>query len=89
VRKRATRASGFCHDFDQADAEDLTEYFADLGVRVRYLHRRSSARAARAGARPEERPLDVLIGINLLREGLDIPEVSLWWRCSTPTRKDF
>ncbi|HPA14635.1 MAG TPA: excinuclease ABC subunit UvrB [Desulfobacterales bacterium] len=59
-------------------AEDLTEYYADLGVKVRYLHsdistleRMDIIRDLRMGK------FDVLIGINLLREGLDIPEVSL------------
>ena len=59
-------------------AEDLTEYYQDLGIRVRYLHadiktleRVDIIRDLRAGK------FDVLIGINLLREGLDIPEVSL------------
>jgi excinuclease ABC subunit B len=59
-------------------AEDLTQYYADIGVRVRYLHseihtleRWEIIRALRLGE------FDVLIGINLLREGLDIPEVSL------------
>ena len=59
-------------------AEDLSEYYADLGVRVRYLHadiktmeRMDIIRDLRSGE------FDVLIGINLLREGLDIPEVSL------------
>ncbi|MFZ7128014.1 MAG: excinuclease ABC subunit UvrB [Desulfobacterales bacterium] len=59
-------------------AEDLTEYYADLGVRVRYLHsdittleRMEIIRDLRRGV------FDVLVGINLLREGLDIPEVSL------------
>ena len=59
-------------------AEDLTEYYHDLGVRVRYLHsdidtleRTEIIRDLRRGV------FDVLIGINLLREGLDIPEVSL------------
>jgi excinuclease ABC subunit B len=59
-------------------AEDLTEYYVDLGVRVRYLHsdintleRMDIIRELRMGA------FDVLVGINLLREGLDIPEVSL------------
>ena len=59
-------------------AEDLTEYFHEHGVRVRYLHsdidtveRVEIIRDLRAGA------FDVLVGINLLREGLDIPEVSL------------
>ena len=59
-------------------AEDLCEYYADLGIRVRYLHsdintmeRMDIIRDLRSGE------FDVLIGINLLREGLDIPEVSL------------
>ncbi len=59
-------------------AEDLTEYFQDQGVRVRYLHsevksieRIEIIQALRQGE------FDVLIGVNLLREGLDLPEVSL------------
>jgi excinuclease ABC subunit B len=59
-------------------AEDLTDYFADHGVKVRYLHsdietveRVEIIRDLRLGE------FDVLVGINLLREGLDIPEVSL------------
>ncbi len=59
-------------------AEDLTEYYAGLGVKVQYLHseihtieRMEIIRDLRLGK------FDVLIGINLLREGLDIPEVSL------------
>jgi excinuclease ABC subunit B len=59
-------------------AEDLTEYYADLGVRVRYMHsdiktieRMEIIRELRLGV------FHVLIGINLLREGLDLPEVSL------------
>jgi excinuclease ABC subunit B len=59
-------------------AEDLTEYYRNLDVRVRYLHsdidtleRTEIIRDLRLGK------FDVLIGINLLREGLDIPEVSL------------
>jgi excinuclease ABC subunit B len=59
-------------------AEDLTEYLAEHGVRVRYLHadidtveRVEIIRDLRAGT------FDVLVGINLLREGLDLPEVSL------------
>ena len=59
-------------------AENLTEYYADLGVRVRYMHsdidtleRVELLRGLRAG------DYDVLVGINLLREGLDLPEVSL------------
>ncbi len=59
-------------------SEDLTDYFSDHGIRVRYLHsdidtveRVEIIRDLRLGK------FDVLIGINLLREGLDIPEVSL------------
>jgi excinuclease ABC subunit B len=59
-------------------AEDLTEYYQEVGVRARYLHsevdtmeRVEIIRDLRKGA------FDVLVGINLLREGLDLPEVSL------------
>ncbi len=59
-------------------AEDLTEYLLELGIRVRYLHsevdtleRVEILRGLRLG------DFDVLVGINLLREGLDLPEVSL------------
>jgi excinuclease ABC subunit B len=59
-------------------AEELTEYYAEHGVKVRYLHsdiqtieRMEIIRELREGV------FDVLVGINLLREGLDIPEVSL------------
>jgi excinuclease ABC subunit B len=59
-------------------SEDLTDYFGDVGVRVRYLHsdietleRIKILRDLRRGE------FDVLVGINLLREGLDLPEVSL------------
>jgi len=59
-------------------AEDLTEYYADLGLRVRYLHSDIDTLERvelLTGLRRGE--FDVLVGINLLREGLDIPEVSL------------
>ncbi len=59
-------------------AEDLTDYYTDLGVAVRYLHsdiatmeRMDIIRELRTGT------FDVLVGINLLREGLDLPEVGL------------
>src|SRR5207245_3487366 len=59
-------------------AEDLTTYYQELGVKVRYLHsdietleRIEILRDLRRGT------FDVLVGINLLREGLDLPEVSL------------
>ena len=59
-------------------AEDLTDYYKEMGLKVRYLHsdietleRMSILRALRLGE------FDILVGINLLREGLDLPEVSL------------
>ncbi|WP_275944507.1 excinuclease ABC subunit UvrB [Nitrosophilus alvini] len=59
-------------------AEELTKYYSDLGLKVRYLHsdidaieRNQLIRGLRTGE------FDILIGINLLREGLDLPEVSL------------
>ncbi|HCB97253.1 MAG TPA: excinuclease ABC subunit B, partial [Verrucomicrobiales bacterium] len=59
-------------------AEELTDYLNDLGIQVRYLHSEIDAierveilRALRQGE------FDVLVGINLLREGLDLPEVSM------------
>ncbi|NLA25773.1 MAG: excinuclease ABC subunit B, partial [Firmicutes bacterium] len=59
-------------------AEDLTDYYREMGIKVRYMHsdidaleRMSIIRGLRLGE------FDVLIGINLLREGLDLPEVSL------------
>jgi len=59
-------------------AEELTDYYSDLGLRIRYLHsdiktleRMEIIRELREGK------FDVLVGINLLREGLDLPEVSL------------
>ena len=59
-------------------AEDLTEYYTDLGIKVRYLHSDISTLERMDIIRDLRKGLfDVLIGINLLREGLDIPEVSL------------
>ncbi len=59
-------------------SEDLCEYYADVGVRVRYLHSDIDAIERMAILRDLRRgEFDVLVGINLLREGLDIPEVSL------------
>src|SRR5436305_7026557 len=59
-------------------AEDLTDYYRELGVRIKYLHsdietleRIDILRDLRLGE------FDVLVGVNLLREGLDLPEVSL------------
>ncbi|MFZ5563410.1 MAG: excinuclease ABC subunit UvrB [Thermodesulfobacteriota bacterium] len=59
-------------------AEDLTDYYAELGVRTRYLHSEINTLERMAVIAELRRgDVDVLIGINLLREGLDIPEVSL------------
>ena len=59
-------------------AEDLTDYFKEMGVKVKYMHsdiktleRTEIIRDLRLGV------FDVLVGINLLREGIDVPEVSL------------
>ncbi|EOH7693022.1 helicase-related protein, partial [Campylobacter coli] len=59
-------------------AEELTRYYLELGIKVKYMHsdidaieRNEIIRGLRSGA------FDMLIGINLLREGLDLPEVSL------------
>jgi excinuclease ABC subunit B len=79
VRARAARGERvLVTTLTKRMAEDLTEYYRDLGVRVRYLHsdidtleRTKIIRELRQGK------FDVLVGINLLREGLDIPEVSL------------
>lgn len=68
-------------------AEQLTDYYSELGIKVRYLHsdidtveRVEIIRDLRLGL------FDVLVGINLLREGLDIPEVSSS-PSSMPTKK--
>ena len=59
-------------------AEELTEYFQEVGVRVRYLHSDVETLERSALLRDLRRgEFDVLVGINLLREGLDLPEVSL------------
>jgi excinuclease ABC subunit B len=78
---RATTASGWrtlATTLTKRSAEELTRYLSELGVRVRYLHSEVDAieraqilRDLRLGA------FDVLVGINLLREGLDLPEVAL------------
>jgi excinuclease ABC subunit B len=79
IRKRAEKAERvLVTTLTKKMAEDLTDYYADLGVRARYLHsdidtleRVEILRDLRLGN------FDVLIGVNLLREGLDLPEVSL------------
>jgi excinuclease ABC subunit B len=79
IRRRAARGERvLVTTLTKRTAEDLTDYYRELGVRVRYLHSEIDAlerieiiRELRLGA------FDVLIGINLLREGLDLPEVSL------------
>ena len=77
VRTAKSVLSKFC-TLTKRMAEDLTEYLEENGLKVRYLHsdidtveRVEIIRDLRLGT------FDVLVGINLLREGLDIPEVSL------------
>jgi excinuclease ABC subunit B len=79
IRKRAERRERvLITTLTKRMAEDLTDYYQDLNVKVRYLHsdietleRVEIIRQLRMGV------FDVLVGINLLREGLDLPEVSL------------
>ena len=79
VRKRAdAKERTLVTTLTKRTAEELTDYLRDIGVNVRYLHSEIDAierveilRALRKGE------FDVLVGINLLREGLDLPEVSL------------
>ena len=79
IRKRAEKGERvLITTLTKKMAEDLTEYYEKLGVKVKYIHhnidtveRMEIIRDLRLGV------FDVLIGINLLREGLDIPEVSL------------
>jgi len=79
VRKRAdTKERTLVTTLTKRTAEELTDYLRDIGVNVRYLHSEIDAierveilRSLRKGE------FDVLVGINLLREGLDLPEVSL------------
>jgi excinuclease ABC subunit B len=59
-------------------AEDLTDYLLELGIRVRYLHSEvDTLRRVELLRELRQGEFDVLVGINLLREGLDLPEVSL------------
>ena len=79
IRARAARSERvLVTTLTKRMAEDLSEYFTEVGVRCRYLHSEidtlERVRILRALRRGE---FDVLIGINLLREGLDLPEVSL------------
>jgi excinuclease ABC subunit B len=79
IRKRQRRSERvLVTTLTKRMAEDLTDYYADLGLSIRYLHsdvttleRMEIIRDLRLGR------FDVLVGINLLREGLDLPEVSL------------
>ncbi len=79
IRKRSEKGEKvLVTTLTQKMAEDLTDYFAENDIKVRYIHakvdtieRMEIIRDLRMGA------FDVLVGINLLREGLDIPEVSL------------
>lgn len=79
IRQRAERNEAvLVTTLTKRMAEDLTRYYEDLGVRVRYLHSDIKTLERVELIRDlRQRKFDVLIGINLLREGLDIPEVSL------------
>src|SRR6266849_224765 len=79
IRKRAAQKERvLVTTLTKRMAVDLTEYYADVEVRVQYLHSDIDALERTAIIRDLRRgEFDVLIGINLLREGLDIPEVSL------------
>jgi excinuclease ABC subunit B len=79
IRQRAKRGERvLVTTLTKRMAEDLTEYYAEVGVRVRYLHADIDAIERSAIIRDLRRgEFDVLVGINLLREGLDIPETSL------------
>ncbi len=79
IRKRVEHGDRvFVTTLTKRMAEDLTEYYADIGLRVRYLHSEIDTLERWEIIRDLRlRKFDVLIGINLLREGLDIPEVSL------------
>jgi excinuclease ABC subunit B len=77
-RRTARKERTLVTTLTKKSAEELTDYLSDLGIQVRYLHSEIDAiervevlRALRKGE------FDVLVGINLLREGLDLPEVSL------------
>ncbi|HZN95491.1 MAG TPA: helicase-related protein, partial [Myxococcales bacterium] len=79
IRKRAEKSERvLVTTLTKRMAEDLTEYYSDVGVKVRYLHSDIDAIERTAIIRDLRKgEFDVLVGINLLREGLDIPEVSL------------
>ncbi len=79
IRLRANRGEAvLVTTLTKRMAEDLTDYYDNLGIRVRYLHSDIKTLERIELIRDlRNREFDVLIGINLLREGLDIPEVSL------------
>ena len=79
IRKRTERGEAvLVTTLTKKMAEDLTEYYQNVGVRVRYLHSDIDTLARVELIRDLRRgDYNVLVGINLLREGLDIPEVSL------------
>jgi excinuclease ABC subunit B len=79
IRERAARGQRvLVTTLTKRMAEDLTEYYTDVGVRCRYLHSDIDTIERSALIRDLRRgEFDVMVGINLLREGLDIPEVSL------------
>ena len=68
-------------------AEDLTDHLLDAGIKVNYMHSDTATMDRVEILRTlREGKIDVLVGINLLREGLDLPR-SHWWQFSMPIRK--
>ena len=68
-------------------AEDLTDYLLERGIKVEYLHSDvDTLRRVELLRELREGKIDVIVGINLLREGLDLPRYR-WWPSSTPTRR--
>ncbi|RJS73157.1 MAG: excinuclease ABC subunit UvrB [Candidatus Syntrophoarchaeum sp. WYZ-LMO15] len=78
IRKRAGKERVLVTTLTKRMAEDLCDYYASLGVKVRYLHSEiETLERVELIEELREGVFDCLVGINLLREGLDLPEVSL------------
>ena len=74
----ARRSKAFVLTLTKRMAEDIHSYYADMGLRIRYMHSQiKTLERAEILRELREDKFDILVGINLLREGLDLPEVSL------------